>query len=106
MFANCMLCESFKSTTCESANYHCLPTRMENHVDGIGSPTQTQLISAAALREVHLVSLFDMQKPKEAIKLLSRVYSLLPDLTNLITQWYRGFEDVQSGTFYGLEGGG
>ncbi|KAH8648982.1 chaperonin 10-like protein [Tricladium varicosporioides] len=62
---------------------------------GMGSPIQTLPISAAALREVDLVGVFRYANTyEEAIKLVSSGNPLLPDLSKLITQRFKGFEDI------------
>jgi L-iditol 2-dehydrogenase len=62
---------------------------------GMGSPIQTLPISAAALREVDLMGVFRYANTYEdAIKLVSSGNPLLPDLTKLITQRFKGFEGI------------
>ncbi len=62
---------------------------------GMGSPIQTLPISAAALREVDLMGVFRYANTyEEAIKLVSSGNPLLPDLETLITQRYKGFENI------------
>lgn len=62
---------------------------------GMGSPIQTLPISAAALREVDLVGVFRYANTyEEAIKIVSSGHQLLPDLTKLVTQRYKGFEGI------------
>jgi len=62
---------------------------------GMGSPIQTLPISAAALREVDLVGVFRYANTyEEAIKIISSGNSLLPDLSKLVTQRYKGFEEI------------
>ncbi|PQE27155.1 Alcohol dehydrogenase -like domain-containing protein [Rutstroemia sp. NJR-2017a WRK4] len=62
---------------------------------GMGTPIQTLPISAAALREVDLVGVFRYANTyEEAIKLVSSKNPLLPDLSKLITQRYKGFEAI------------
>ncbi|KAE8447475.1 hypothetical protein EG329_010748 [Mollisiaceae sp. DMI_Dod_QoI] len=62
---------------------------------GMGSPIQTLPISAAALREIDLVGVFRYANTYEdAIKLVSSSNPLLPDLTKLITQRFKGFEAI------------
>lgn len=62
---------------------------------GMGNPIQTLPISAAALREVDLVGVFRYANTyAEAIKIVSTNNPLLPDLSKLVTQRYRGFENV------------
>jgi L-iditol 2-dehydrogenase len=62
---------------------------------GMGNPIQTLPISAAALREVDLVGVFRYANTyDEAIKIVSSGNPLLPDLSKLITQRYRGFENI------------
>ena len=59
---------------------------------GMGSPVQTLPISAAALREIDLVGVFRYANTyEEAIKLVSSGNPLLPDLSKLITQRFKGF---------------
>jgi L-iditol 2-dehydrogenase len=62
---------------------------------GMGSPIQTLPISSAALREIDLVGVFRYANTyEEAIKLVSSGNPLLPDLSTLITQRYKGFEEI------------
>lgn len=62
---------------------------------GMGSPIQTLPISAAALREVDLVGVFRYANTyKEAIELVSSGNPLLPDLSKLITQRFKGFGEI------------
>jgi len=62
---------------------------------GMGSPIQTLPISGAALREIDLVGVFRYANTYEdAIKLVSSDNPLLPDLTKLITQRFKGFESI------------
>ena len=62
---------------------------------GMGSPIQTLPISAAALREVDLVGVFRYANTyEEAIKLVSSNNPLLPDLSKLVSQRYKGFEAI------------
>ncbi|RFU32125.1 hypothetical protein B7463_g4234, partial [Scytalidium lignicola] len=62
---------------------------------GMGNPIQTLPISAAALREVDLIGVFRYANTyEEAIKLVSSGNEDLPDLTSLITQRYRGLENI------------
>lgn len=62
---------------------------------GMGNPIQTLPISAAALREVDLVGVFRYANTyEEAIKIVSSSNPLLPDLSTLITQRYRGLEKI------------
>jgi L-iditol 2-dehydrogenase len=64
---------------------------------GMGSPIQTLPISAAALREVDLIGVFRYADTyEEAIKLVSSGNSLLPDLSKLITQRFKGFDSIPS----------
>jgi L-iditol 2-dehydrogenase len=59
---------------------------------GMGSPIQTLPISAAALREVDFVGVFRYANTYEdAIKLVSSNNPLLPDLSKLVTQRFKGF---------------
>jgi len=66
---------------------------------GMGTPIQTLPLSAAALREVDLVGVFRYANtyPK-IIELLanppSASNSRIPDITRLITQRYRGLENI------------
>jgi L-iditol 2-dehydrogenase len=61
----------------------------------MGNPIQTLPISAAALREVDLVGVFRYANTyEEAIKIVSSGNPLLPDLSTLVTQRYRGFENI------------
>ncbi|PVH88381.1 GroES-like protein [Cadophora sp. DSE1049] len=62
---------------------------------GMGSPIQTLPISAAALREIDLVGVFRYANTyDEAIKLVSSNNPLLPDLSKLVTQTFKGFDDI------------
>lgn len=62
---------------------------------GIGSPIQTLPISAAALREIDLVGVFRYANTYEdAIKLVSSGNPLLPNLTKLISQTFKGFKGI------------
>ena len=62
---------------------------------GMGSPIQTLPISAAALREIDLVGVFRYANTyAEAIKLVGSNNPLLPDLSKLVTQRFKGFEAV------------
>lgn len=62
---------------------------------GMGQPIQTLPISAAALREVDLVGVFRYADTyKEAIELVSSSIPLLPDLSKLVTQTYKGFDSI------------
>ncbi|TAQ90478.1 hypothetical protein B7494_g1174 [Chlorociboria aeruginascens] len=62
---------------------------------GMGNPIQTLPISAAAHREIDLVGVFRYANTyEEAIKIISSGNPLLPDLTKLITQRYKGFESI------------
>lgn len=62
---------------------------------GMGNPIQTLPISAAALREVDLVGVFRYANTyPDAIKLVSSGNPLLPDLSKLITQRFRGLEGI------------
>ncbi|KAG4029896.1 hypothetical protein MFRU_014g01890 [Monilinia fructicola] len=62
---------------------------------GMGTPIQTLPISAAALREVDLVGVFRYANTyADAIKLVASKDPLLPDLSKLITQRYKGFENI------------
>lgn len=62
---------------------------------GMGSPIQTLPISAAALREVDLVGVFRYANTYEdAIKLVSSGNPLLPDLSKLVTQRFKGFGGI------------
>lgn len=64
---------------------------------GMGSPIQTLPISAAALREIDLVGVFRYANTyEEAIKIVSSGNPLLPDLSKLITQRYKGFDGIPS----------
>lgn len=67
---------------------------------GMGTPIQTLPLSAAALREVDLVGVFRYANtyPK-IIELLANPPSTdsgrkIPDITRLITQRYRGLENI------------
>jgi L-iditol 2-dehydrogenase len=61
----------------------------------MGNPIQTLPISAAALREVDLVGVFRYANTyDEAIKIVSSGDPLLPDLSKLVTQRYRGLENI------------
>jgi L-iditol 2-dehydrogenase len=62
---------------------------------GMGNPIQTLPISAAALREVDLVGVFRYANTyKDAIELVASDNSLLPDLSKLITQRYKGLNSA------------
>ena len=62
---------------------------------GMGNPIQTLPISAAAVREVDLVGVFRYANTyEEAIKLVSSGNPLLPDLSKLITQRFKGFNEI------------
>ncbi|KAI9640916.1 hypothetical protein NHQ30_010757 [Ciborinia camelliae] len=62
---------------------------------GMGTPIQTLPISAAALREVDLVGVFRYANTyTDAIQLVASNDPLLPDLSKLITQRYKGFENI------------
>lgn len=62
---------------------------------GMGSPIQTLPISAAALREIDLVGVFRYADTyAEAIALVSSGNPLLPDLSALVTQTFRGFDAI------------
>ncbi|PBP22631.1 alcohol dehydrogenase GroES-like domain-containing protein [Diplocarpon rosae] len=62
---------------------------------GMGSPVQTLPISAAALREIDLVGVFRYANTyEEAIKLVSSSNPLLPDLSKLVTQTFKGFDGI------------
>ncbi|PSS27968.1 hypothetical protein M430DRAFT_92061 [Amorphotheca resinae ATCC 22711] len=62
---------------------------------GMGSPIQTLPISAAALREVDLVGVFRYANTyDDAIKIVSSGNPLLPDLSKLVTQRFKGFERI------------
>lgn len=62
---------------------------------GMGNPILTLPMSAAALREVDLIGVFRYANTYEkAIKLLSNPPSTLPDLTKLVTQRFRGLENI------------
>jgi len=61
----------------------------------MGSPIQTLPISAAALREIDLVGVFRYANTyAEAIKLVGSNNPLLPDLSKLVTQRFKGFEAI------------
>ncbi len=62
---------------------------------GMGNPIQTLPISAAALREVDLVGVFRYANTyPRVIELLASKNPLLPDFTKLITQRFRGMENI------------
>lgn len=62
---------------------------------GMGSPIQTLPISAAALREIDLVGVFRYANTyEEAITLVSSGNPLLPDLSKLVTQRFKGFKNI------------
>ncbi|KAH9219069.1 chaperonin 10-like protein [Leptodontidium sp. 2 PMI_412] len=62
---------------------------------GMGSPIQTLPISAAALREIDLVGVFRYANTyEEAIQLVSSSNPLLPDLSKLVTQTFKGFDGI------------
>lgn len=61
----------------------------------MGQPIQTLPISAAALREVDLVGVFRYANTyAEAIELVASSNPLLPDLSKLVTQTYKGFDAI------------
>lgn len=58
---------------------------------GMGNPIQTLPISAAALREVDLVGVFRYANTYDAaIKLIASGDPLLPDLSTMVTQRFKG----------------
>ncbi|KAK4452770.1 chaperonin 10-like protein [Podospora aff. communis PSN243] len=62
---------------------------------GMGNPIQTLPISAASLREVDLVGVFRYANTyPRVIELLASKNPLLPDLTKLITQRFKGMDDI------------
>ncbi|KAK0633748.1 sorbitol dehydrogenase [Immersiella caudata] len=62
---------------------------------GMGNPIQTLPISAASLREVDLVGVFRYANTyPRAIELLASKNPLLPDLTKLITQRFKGMDNI------------
>lgn len=62
---------------------------------GMGNPVQTLPISAASLREVDLVGVFRYAGAyPRAVELLASGNPLLPELTRLITQRYRGMDRI------------
>ncbi|KAG9238812.1 chaperonin 10-like protein [Amylocarpus encephaloides] len=62
---------------------------------GMGNPLQTLPISAAAVREVDLVGVFRYANTyQEAIKLVSSRNPLLPNLSKLVTQRFKGFNRI------------
>jgi L-iditol 2-dehydrogenase len=62
---------------------------------GMGNPIQTLPISAASLREVDLVGVFRYANTyPRVIELLASRNPLLPDLTKLITQRFKGMDDI------------
>lgn len=62
---------------------------------GMGTPVLTLPISAAALREVDLVGVFRYANTyPAAIELLSNPPASLPDLTTLITQRFKGMDNI------------
>lgn len=63
---------------------------------GMGNPIQTLPISAAALREIDLVGVFRyVNTYPSAIKLVASGNPLLPDLSSLVTQRFRGMEGIE-----------
>lgn len=62
---------------------------------GMGQPIQTLPISAAALREIDLVGVFRYADTyAEAIELVASNNPLLPDLSKLVTQTFKGFDAI------------
>ncbi len=61
----------------------------------MGTPVQTLPISQASLREVDLLGVFRYaHRYREAIELLASADPRLPPLEKLITQRFRGMEDI------------
>ncbi|EMR69020.1 hypothetical protein MGN70_013119 [Eutypa lata] len=62
---------------------------------GMGTPIQTLPVSAASVREVDLVGVFRYANTyPEVIKLLAEEDKLLPDVSKLITQRFKGLENI------------
>jgi L-iditol 2-dehydrogenase len=62
---------------------------------GMGNPILTLPVSAAALREVDLIGVFRYANTyPRAIKLLDNPPARMPDLTKLITQRFRGLDQI------------
>jgi L-iditol 2-dehydrogenase len=62
---------------------------------GMGNPIQTLPVSAAALREVDLVGVFRYANTyPRVIELLASGHPRFPDFTKLITQRFRGLENI------------
>ncbi|KAK0655111.1 chaperonin 10-like protein [Cercophora newfieldiana] len=62
---------------------------------GMGNPIQTLPISAASLREVDLIGVFRYANTyPRVIELLASKNPLLPDLTKLITQRFKGMDNI------------
>jgi L-iditol 2-dehydrogenase len=62
---------------------------------GMGNPIQTLPISAASLREVDLVGVFRYANTyPRVMELLASKNPLLPDLAKLITQRFKGMENI------------
>lgn len=62
---------------------------------GMGNPIQTLPISAAALREVDLVGVFRYANTyPRVIELLASKNQHLPDVSKLITQRFKGMENI------------
>lgn len=61
----------------------------------MGTPILTLPMSAAALREVDLIGVFRYANTyKQIIELLSQPSSTLPDLSKLVTQRFKGLENI------------
>ncbi|KAI1343224.1 sorbitol dehydrogenase [Xylariaceae sp. FL0016] len=62
---------------------------------GMGTPIQTLPISAASLKEVDLVGVFRYANTyKEVIDLIASKNALLPDVSKLVTQRFKGLSNI------------
>lgn len=62
---------------------------------GMGNPIQTLPISVAARQEIDLIGVFRYANTyKSAIELVVSGNPLLPDLSKLVTQRFRGMEKI------------
>ncbi len=62
---------------------------------GMGTPIQTIPISAASLREVDLIGVFRYANTyPAAIELLAGQNERLPDISKLVTQRFRGLDNI------------
>lgn len=63
---------------------------------GMGAPILTLPLPAAALREVDLIGVFRYANTyPEALELLAKSPSTLPDVSTLITQRFRGMDQIR-----------